>query len=88
MEISHGESTQSINTPNNKRMSDLHFKVGYTIFLKVTPIKGLLRFEKKSEDRPVFKRLFKNLENIGDVSTDWLYHMSYRQYTTSFAFVC
>ncbi|KAA0026248.1 pol protein [Cucumis melo var. makuwa] len=47
---------------------DLEFDVGDMVFLKVAPMKGVLRFEKKGKLSLRFVRLFEILESIGPVA--------------------
>ncbi|KAL0552056.1 hypothetical protein IC582_011149 [Cucumis melo] len=47
---------------------DLEFDVGDMVFLKVAPIKGVLRFEKKGKLSPRFVGPFEILERIGPVA--------------------
>ncbi|KAL0536620.1 hypothetical protein IC582_025578 [Cucumis melo] len=50
------------------RRKDLEFDVGDMVFLKVAPMKGVLRFEKKGKLSPRFVRLFEILERIGPIA--------------------
>ncbi|KAA0064199.1 pol protein [Cucumis melo var. makuwa] len=47
---------------------DLEYDVGDMVFLKVAPMKGVLRFEKKGKLDPSFVGPFKILERIGLVA--------------------
>ncbi|KAL0548949.1 hypothetical protein IC582_013427 [Cucumis melo] len=47
---------------------DLEFEVGDMVFLKVAPMKGVLRFEKKGKLSPRFVGPFEILERIGPVA--------------------
>ncbi|KAA0056289.1 pol protein [Cucumis melo var. makuwa] len=47
---------------------DLEFDVGDKVFLKVAPMKGVLRFEKKGRLSPYFVQQFEILERIGLVA--------------------
>ncbi|KAA0037289.1 ty3-gypsy retrotransposon protein [Cucumis melo var. makuwa] len=47
------------------RRMDLEFEVGDMVFLKVAPMKGVLRFEKKGKLSPHFVGPFEILERIG-----------------------
>ncbi|KAL0545084.1 hypothetical protein IC582_020225 [Cucumis melo] len=47
---------------------DLEFDVGDMVFLKVAPMKGVLRFEKKGKLSPRFVGSFEILERIGPVA--------------------
>ncbi|KAA0040905.1 pol protein [Cucumis melo var. makuwa] len=49
------------------RRKDLEFDVGDRVFLKVAPMKGVLRFEKKGKLSPRFVGPFENLKRIGPV---------------------
>ncbi|KAA0042183.1 retrotransposon protein, putative, Ty3-gypsy subclass [Cucumis melo var. makuwa] len=64
-----GESRQKSYT--DKRRKDLEFHVGDMVFLKVAPMKGVLRFEKKGKLSPRFVGRFEILERIGPVA----YHL-------------
>lgn len=50
-------------TDNRRR--DLVFEVGDHVFMKVSPMKGLLRFEKKEKLSSCFVESFKILERVG-----------------------
>ena len=50
------------------RRKDLEFEVGDKVFLKVAPMKGVLRFEKKEKWSPRFVGPFDILERIGVVA--------------------
>ncbi|KAA0053208.1 pol protein [Cucumis melo var. makuwa] len=52
------------------RRKDLEFDVGDIVFLKVAPIKGVLRFEKKGKLSPRFVGPFEILERIGPYVAD------------------
>ncbi|KAA0032696.1 pol protein [Cucumis melo var. makuwa] len=54
------------------RCKDLEFQVGDMVFLKVAPMKGVLRFEKKGKLSPRFVGPFEILERIGPVA----YHLA------------
>ncbi|KAL0537068.1 hypothetical protein IC582_026038 [Cucumis melo] len=47
---------------------DLEFDVGDKVFLKVAPMKGVLRFERKGKLSPCFVGLFEILERIDPVA--------------------
>ncbi|KAA0037385.1 ty3-gypsy retrotransposon protein [Cucumis melo var. makuwa] len=50
------------------RRKDLEFDVGDKVFLKVAPMRGVLRFEKKGKPSPRFVEPFEILERIGPVA--------------------
>ncbi|TYK21801.1 pol protein [Cucumis melo var. makuwa] len=50
------------------RCKDLEFEVGDMVFLKVAPLKGVLRFEKKGKLSPRFVEPFEILKRIGPVA--------------------
>ncbi|KAL0534584.1 hypothetical protein IC582_028875 [Cucumis melo] len=52
----------------NERRKDLEFDVGDMVFLKVAPMRGVLRFEKKGKLSPRFVGSFEILEWIGPVA--------------------
>ncbi|TYK21848.1 ty3-gypsy retrotransposon protein [Cucumis melo var. makuwa] len=54
------------------RRKDLEFDVGDKVFLKVAPMKGVLRFEKRGKLSPHFVGSFEILERIGPVA----YHLA------------
>ncbi|TYK21202.1 pol protein [Cucumis melo var. makuwa] len=54
------------------RRKDLEFEVGDMVFLKVAPMKGVLRFKKKGKLSPRFVGPFEILERIGPVA----YHLA------------
>ncbi|TYK18857.1 ty3-gypsy retrotransposon protein [Cucumis melo var. makuwa] len=61
-----GESRQK--SYADVRRKDLEFDVGDMVFLKVAPMKGVLRFEKKGKLSPHFVWPFEILERIGSVA--------------------
>ncbi|KAL0536800.1 hypothetical protein IC582_025762 [Cucumis melo] len=50
------------------RRKDLEFEIGDKVFLKVAPMKGVLRFERKGKLSPPFVGPFEILERIGPVA--------------------
>ena len=52
----------------DERRKDLEFDVGDMVFLKVAPMKGVLRFEKKGKLSPHFVGPFEILERIGPIA--------------------
>ncbi|KAA0041238.1 pol protein [Cucumis melo var. makuwa] len=50
------------------RRKDLKFDVGNKVFLKVAPMKGVLRFERRGKLSPCYVRPFEILERIGPVA--------------------
>ncbi|KAL4021234.1 hypothetical protein IC575_020026 [Cucumis melo] len=54
------------------RRKDLEFDVGDKVFLKVAPMKGVLRFKKRGKLSPRFVGSFEILERIGPVA----YHLA------------
>ncbi|KAL0536185.1 hypothetical protein IC582_025124 [Cucumis melo] len=56
------------------RRKDLEFDVGDKVFLKVAPMRGVLRFEKRGKLSPRFVGPFEILERIGPVA----YHLALR----------
>ncbi|KAA0035421.1 pol protein [Cucumis melo var. makuwa] len=50
------------------RRKDLEFDVGDKVFLKVAPMRGVLRFERRGKLSPHFVGLFEILERIGLVA--------------------
>ncbi|KAA0063860.1 pol protein [Cucumis melo var. makuwa] len=50
------------------RRKDLEFEVGDKVFLKVAPMRGVLRFERRGELSPRFVGPFEILERIGPVA--------------------
>ncbi|TYJ96729.1 ty3-gypsy retrotransposon protein [Cucumis melo var. makuwa] len=61
-----GESRQK--SYADVRRKDLEFDVGDKVFLKVAPMKGVLRFEKREKLSPHFVGPFEILERIGPVA--------------------
>ena len=47
---------------------DIEFHVGDMVFLKVAPMKGVMRFEKKGKLSPRFIGPFEILERVGNVA--------------------
>jgi hypothetical protein len=58
----------------NKRHWHLEFEVGDHVYLKVSPINGLKRFEVKEKLAPHYIVPFPILENMGPWHTSWSYH--------------
>ncbi|KAL0540408.1 hypothetical protein IC582_024645 [Cucumis melo] len=52
----------------NVRRKDLEFEIGDKVFLKVAPMKGVLRFERRGKLSPRFVGPFEILERIGPVA--------------------
>ncbi|KAL0556868.1 hypothetical protein IC582_005385 [Cucumis melo] len=52
----------------DERRKDLEFEVGDMVFLKVAPMKGVLRFQKKGKLSSQFVGPFEILERIGSVA--------------------
>ncbi|KAL5560854.1 hypothetical protein UlMin_037065 [Ulmus minor] len=52
----------------DKRRRPLEFQVGDSVFLKVAPMKGVMRFGKKGKLSPRFIGPFEILERIGKVA--------------------
>ncbi|KAL0556795.1 hypothetical protein IC582_005312 [Cucumis melo] len=64
-----GETTQSRQKSYaDVRRKDLEFDVGDKVFLKVAPMKGVLRFERRGKLSPRFVGPFEILERIGAVA--------------------
>ncbi|TYK23807.1 pol protein [Cucumis melo var. makuwa] len=67
--VSWDETTQSRQKSYaDVRRKDLEFNVGDKVFLKVEPMKGVLRFERKGKLSPRFVGSFEILERIGPVA--------------------
>ena len=52
----------------DKRRRDLEFQVGDKVFIRVTPLKGVLRFGKKGKLSPRYIGPFEILERVGKVA--------------------
>lgn len=52
----------------DQRRKDLEFEVGEHVFLKVSPMRGVMRFGKKGKLAPQFIGPFEILERIGAVA--------------------
>ena len=52
----------------DKRRRDLKFKVGDKVFLKVSPWKGVLRFERHRKMRPRYIRPYEIIARVGPVA--------------------
>ncbi|KAL0546580.1 hypothetical protein IC582_016491 [Cucumis melo] len=52
----------------DEQRKDLEFDVGDIVFLKVAPMKGVLRFEKKGNLSPRFVGPFEILERLGPIA--------------------
>ncbi|KAL5570498.1 hypothetical protein UlMin_027073 [Ulmus minor] len=63
------KTTQSRqNSYTDRRRNSLEFVVGDRVFLKVSPMKGVMRFGKKGKLSPRFVGPFEILERIGDLA--------------------
>lgn len=51
-----------------KRRRDLELAVGDHVFVKITPMKGVMRFEKKGKLSPRFIGPFEILEKVGTLA--------------------
>ncbi|KAA0061793.1 ty3-gypsy retrotransposon protein [Cucumis melo var. makuwa] len=71
-----GVSTKQTEEYADERRKDLEFDVGDMVFLKVAPMKSVLRFEKKGKLSPRFVRPFEILERIGPLA----YHLALPPY--------
>ncbi|XP_073304532.1 uncharacterized protein [Primulina huaijiensis] len=60
------QSRQNSNADQRRR--DLEFAVSVHDFVKVTPMKGVMRFEKKGKLSPRFIRPFEILERVGTLA--------------------
>ncbi|XP_070041406.1 uncharacterized protein [Nicotiana tomentosiformis] len=54
----------------DQKVRDVSFMVGEKVFLKVSPMKGIMRFGKKSKLSPRFIGPFEVLRQVGEVSYD------------------
>lgn len=52
----------------DKRRRDLHFEVGDLVFVKVSPMRGVLHFGKKGKLSPRYVGPFEIFERVGDVA--------------------
>ena len=52
----------------DKRRKDLEFSVGYKVFIKVSPIKGVIRFGKLGKLAPRYVGPFQIIERIGKLA--------------------
>ena len=52
----------------DNRMRDLKFQVGDKVFMRISPWKGVLRFEKKGKLCPCYKRPYEIVERIEEVA--------------------
>ena len=50
------------------RHRDLEFEVGYRVFLKVSPIKGVVWFERRGKLSPLYVVPYEVLRRIGNVA--------------------
>jgi len=50
------------------RHRDLEFQVDDWVFLKVSPIKGIMRFEKKGKHSPYYIGPYRILQRIGQLA--------------------
>ncbi|KAL4014301.1 hypothetical protein IC575_026501 [Cucumis melo] len=70
------DSTKQTEEYADERRKDLEFDVGDMVFLKVAPMKSVLRFEKKGKLSPRFVGPFEILERIGPLA----YHLALPPY--------
>lgn len=52
----------------NLKMSDIHYKIGDKVFLKVAPVRGVVRFGGKRNLKPWYIWPFEILEMVGEVA--------------------
>ncbi|XP_058111252.1 uncharacterized protein LOC131254277 [Magnolia sinica] len=52
----------------DNRCCDLEFAVGDHVFLKISLVKGLMRFGQKGKLAPLFIRMFKTLDRVGAIA--------------------
>ena len=52
----------------DRKVRDLEFMVGERVLLKVSPMKGVMRFGKKGKLRPRYIGPFEVVERIGEVA--------------------
>ena len=52
----------------DRKIRDFEFMVGERVLLKVSPMKGVMRFGKKGKLRPMYIGPFEIVERIGEVS--------------------
>ena len=67
------QSQQKSYYDNSRRK--VEFEVGDMVFLKVAPMKGVMRFGKKGKLSPRFVGPFKILKRIGKVTYNWPYRL-------------
>ncbi|XP_042505585.1 uncharacterized protein LOC122082174 [Macadamia integrifolia] len=60
------QSKQKSYADNRRR--DLELEKGDLVFLRVAPMKGVMRFEKKGKFNPRYIRLFEILERVGNLA--------------------
>lgn len=66
---------------NSKKKKDREFVIGDKVFLKVAPMKGVMRFGKKEKLSLMFIGLFNIFEKVGEVA----YLYKYENYVRFFA---
>ncbi|KAL6585049.1 hypothetical protein OROMI_004338 [Orobanche minor] len=60
--------TESQQSYADKRRKDIKFEVGEKVFLKVSPMRGVIRFGKKGKLQPRFIGPFEILDRVGDLA--------------------
>ena len=66
---------------NDVMRRNLEFEEGDPVFLKVAPMKGILRFGRKGKLSPCFIGPFKILDRIGSIAYKLAHHLHSRAYT-------
>ena len=63
----HENISKSVKSYADKRRKPIKYTIEEQVFLKVSPMRGIMRFGKKGKLSPKYVRLFETIERIGPV---------------------
>ena len=80
------QSQQKSYADNQRR--DFEFQIGDWVFVKVSPMRGVMRFGKKGKLSPRYIGLYQIVRRTGKVPMSWIYHLIWRRYIQSSMYRC